>query len=168
MRKKYIGVDLHTNSFTICVKEEGVNDIIKTYKLNGKELSRFKTLLTKEYEVEYSNKISTETRYYITSLTCNAKKIADSIRSHWAIENSLHWVLDMTFNDDASRIRKKNAPANMAVIKHIALNLIRRIQQKRQSIKMLRKKAGWDNTTLNSIITQKFFEVALIRLTDII
>ena len=91
-----------------------------------------------------NNKISTGTRYYITSLTCNAKKIADSIKSHWAIENFLHWVLDMTFNDGASRIRKKNAPANMAVMKHVALNLIRRIQQKRQSIKMLRTKAGWD------------------------
>ena len=76
------------------------------------------------------------------------------MRSHWAIENSLHWVLDMSFNEDQSRIRKNNAPENMAVVKHIALNMIRKIQKKRQSIKGLRKKAGWDNKILQNILSQ--------------
>lgn len=97
-----------------------------------------------------------DTRYYISSEPADAKKSLGSVRSHWAIENSLHWVLDMSFNEDQSRIRKKNAPENMAVIKHIALNMIRKIQQNRQSIKALRKVAGWDDKTLHNILQQKF------------
>ena len=96
-----------------------------------------------------------EIRYYISSAPANAKKMLESVRSHWAIENSLHWVLDMSFNEDQSRIRKKNAPENMAVVKHIALNMIRKIQQKRQSVKALRKAAGWNNEILHNILQQK-------------
>ena len=65
-----------------------------------------------------------------------------AIRSHWSVENSLHWVLDMGFTDDQSRIRKKNAPENMSIIKRIALDMMRKAQKKRQSIKGLRKLAG--------------------------
>jgi hypothetical protein len=77
---------------------------------------------------------------------------------HWAIENSLHWVLDMSFGDDQSRIRKENAPQVMAVMRHIALNLLQltKAQMKRQSIKRLRKMAGWDNRILSCILQQKF------------
>lgn len=105
--------------------------------------------------VTRDGKTTEQTRYYISSLDAGAKKIAGCIRSHWAIENSLHWVLDMSFGDDQGRIRKKNAPQNMAIIKHITLNMIRAIQQKRQSIKGLRKAAGWDNQILQNIIAQK-------------
>ncbi len=108
-----------------------------------------------ESDVDRKGKNTSETRYYISSLEADSKKILNDIRSHWAIENSLHWVLDMSFNDDQSRIRKENAPENMAIIKHIALNMIRKIQKKRQSIKGLRKKAGWDNQVLNHILQQK-------------
>jgi predicted transposase YbfD/YdcC len=82
----------------------------------------------------------------------------EKIRSHWGIENSLHWVLDMSFGDDQSRIRKKNAPQIMAIIKHIALNLLQLKKKtiKRISIKGLRKVAGWDHDTLSSILTQNF------------
>ena len=76
----------------------------------------------------------------------------EAIRSHWSIENSLHWVLDMSFGEDQSRIRKKNAPENMAILRHIALNLIRKAKTKRQSIKGLRKIAGWSNETLDNIL----------------
>lgn len=96
-----------------------------------------------------------ETRYYITSLSPDAKKMLAAIRSHWAIENSLHWVLDMSFGDDQSRIRKGNAPENITVVKHLALNLLRKAQQKRQSIKRLRKTAGWDDNTLKNVIMYK-------------
>lgn len=97
-------------------------------------------------------KTSYETRYYISSLSANAKKIAQAIRAHWAIENSLHWVLDVSFDDDQSRIRSGFAPQNMMTIKHIALNLLRTVQKKRQSIKGLRKKAGWNNSVLKSVL----------------
>jgi predicted transposase YbfD/YdcC len=105
--------------------------------------------------VEQKGKRSIETRYYISSLAADPQRINRAVRSHWGIENGLHWVLDMSFNDDQSRIRKENAPQNIAVVKHIALNLLRQAQQKRQSIKGLRKKAGWDNHTLQYILSQR-------------
>lgn len=95
---------------------------------------------------------SYETRYYISSLSANAEKIAHAIRSHWAIENSLHWVLDVSFDDDQSRIRKGFAPQNMMTIKHLALNMLRTVQKKRQSIKGLRKQAGWNDSVLKSLL----------------
>lgn len=104
------------------------------------------------------NKTSIETRYYVSSLDEKAQKTLTCIRSHWAIENSLHWVLDMSFGDDQSRIRKHNAPQAMAIIRHMALNLLQgaKNQMKRQSIRRLRKMAGWDNQTLTNILFQQF------------
>ena len=96
---------------------------------------------------------SEETRYYITSLENNAAKIGAAIRSHWAIENSLHWILDISFRDDDSRIRKENAPQNIAIIKHAALNMLQKSKGKRDSIKLLRKSAGWDNKQLLTILS---------------
>ena len=115
-----------------------------------------KSIVKIESQVESKGKRSEEIRYYITSLAADPQKILDSVRSHWAIENSLHWVLDMSFNEDQSRIRKENAPQNMAVIRHLALNMLRNAKKKRQSIKGLRKKAGWDNNTLKEILALKF------------
>lgn len=111
-----------------------------------------KSIIRVDASVEKNKNISEETRYYISSLAADPAKILSSIRSHWAIENSLHWVLDMSFNEDQSRIRKENAPENMAIIRHIALNMIRRTQKKRQSVKGLRKQAGWDNDILHHIL----------------
>ena len=77
------------------------------------------------------------------------------IRSHWGIENSLHWILDMSFNQDYSRIRKGNAPYAMAIINHIAVNLIQLAKPKRQSVKRMRKICGWDEDTLDKVMQQK-------------
>jgi predicted transposase YbfD/YdcC len=101
---------------------------------------------------------SKETRYYITSLSPEPKHIASGIRSHWGIENSLHWVLDVTFNEDQSRIRKGNAPQNIATIKHVALNMIKNAQKsfKGTSIKALRKAAAWNNNTMSVILGLHF------------
>lgn len=97
---------------------------------------------------------SQETRYYITSLEPLAEKIGRAIRSHWAIENSLHWVLDISFRDDDSRIRRGNAPQNIAIIKHMALNMLQKAKGKRDSIKQLRKAAGWEHDQLIKILQQ--------------
>jgi predicted transposase YbfD/YdcC len=75
---------------------------------------------------EISGKIERETRYYITSMSMTAVHLGHIIRSHWAIENSLHWVMDMMFRDDECRVRTDHAPANFATIKHMAINLLRR------------------------------------------
>ena len=109
---------------------------------------------------EIQGKATKETRYYISSLDTSADKILQSIRSHWAIENSLHWVLDMSFNEDYSRIRKENAPHVMAIFRHIALNLLQTAKRtedslKRQSIVGLRKICGWDEKKLELVIAQK-------------
>jgi predicted transposase YbfD/YdcC len=85
-------------------------------------------------------KESKEARYYLSSLT-NAK----AIREHWGIENQLHWVLDMSFGEDQSRIRKGNAPQNVAVIRHAVLNVINQLKTKRQSVKQFRKLIGWND-----------------------
>ena len=69
---------------------------------------------------------SSETRYYISSLPCNAEKILSSIRSHWKIENSLHWTLDVVFHEDDSRIRKDHGPANFASLRRTALFFIKK------------------------------------------
>lgn len=102
---------------------------------------------------EIKGAASTETGYYITSHEPNIQKIAHNIRSHWAIENSLHWILDINFRDDDSRIRKGHAPQNIAIVKHMALNLLQKTKGKRDSIKQLRKAAGWDDQQLLSILS---------------
>lgn len=107
---------------------------------------------------EIKSKTTTETRYYISSSPDTGEKALKKIRGHWAIENSLHWILDMSFGEDQSRIRKENAPQIIAVMRHIALNLLQlqKATMKRQSIKRLRKMAGWDDDILFSILCQKF------------
>ncbi len=101
---------------------------------------------------EINGKIERETRLYITSLTLPAHSLGAIVRSHWAIENSLHWVMDMVFRDDECRVRTHNAPANFTTIKHIALNLTRRAPG-RDSLRLKRKIAAWDDHFLATLIT---------------
>jgi predicted transposase YbfD/YdcC len=100
---------------------------------------------------EIGNKIEQETRFYITSLVWLACQLGPVIRAHWAIENSLHWIMDMTFRDDECRLRTDHAPANFTTIKHIAHNLIRRAPGK-DSFRLKRKVAAWDDEFLVSLI----------------
>ena len=101
---------------------------------------------------ELGGKIEHETRFYITSLSVPASQLGPIVRSHWAVENSLHWVMDMVFRDDECRVRTDHAPANFTTLKHIALNLIRRAD--RQGFLRLRRKvAAWDDDFLASLVT---------------
>ena len=92
-----------------------------------------------------------ETRYYISSLGPDAPRQGDAIRAHWAVE-SHHWVMDMVFRDDECRIRRDNAPANFATIKHIAANLMRAKTDK-NSMRVKRRLAAWDDAYLESLVT---------------
>ena len=103
------------------------------------------------------NKKTKETRYFISSIKNITPEMAlKSVREHWGGGgNKLHWVLDMSFNEDYSRIRKGNAPQVMAIIRHIALNLLQRCKPKRQSIKGFRKICSWDDAALTTVVTKK-------------
>ncbi|MEM1256871.1 MAG: ISAs1 family transposase [Cyanobacteria bacterium P01_H01_bin.21] len=95
---------------------------------------------------------SLEQRYYLLSLDGGIERFANAVRSHWGIENQVHWVLDVAFNEDASRIRKDHAPENLALIRHIALNLLRQDISTKAGTKAKRLKAGWDNDYLLGIL----------------
>lgn len=101
-------------------------------------------------------KTTLSTRYFISSLPNNAELLAQSVRTHWHIENKLHWVLDVQFNEDSSRIRKDNSPQNLAIIRHIALNLLNQDKTVKAGVKRKRNKAGWDNEYLAKILAGIF------------
>lgn len=93
-----------------------------------------------------------ERRYYLVSLDGGVEQFAQAVRSHWGIENQVHWVLDVAFNEDASRIRKDHAPENLALMRHVALNLLRQDTSAKGGIKNRRLRAGWDNDYLLQIL----------------
>jgi predicted transposase YbfD/YdcC len=103
-------------------------------------------------ERRIGKKTTMETRYFISSLADRASKVVSAAREHWAIENSLHHVLDVTFNEDASRIRRDNAPENLTILRKIVLNLIKKQKNTKASVRGRLKRAAWDNSYLETII----------------
>ena len=89
------------------------------------------TIAMVESRIERGDKIETEQRSYISSRALSAAAFADAARGHWAIENKLHWTLDVTFSEDQSRLRAGHGARNMAVVRHFALNLVRQVADKR-------------------------------------
>ncbi len=100
---------------------------------------------------EIDGKIQRETRLYITSIALLAAHLAGIVRGHWAVENCLHWVMDMVFRDDECRVRTDHAPANFTTIKHMAINLLRNAPGK-DSLRLRRKVAAWDDDFLANLI----------------
>lgn len=93
-----------------------------------------------------------EAFYYISSLKPDAKKLAGAIRGHWGIENALHYILDVSFAEDQSRIRKDHAPANMGLLRRIATSLLKRAEKVKGGTHAKRMQAGWDETILEEIL----------------
>jgi predicted transposase YbfD/YdcC len=112
-----------------------------------------------------------DTRYYISSAEASAERLAEAVRGHWRIENQLHWTLDVTFNEDQSRLRKGHGAKNMAVVRHFAINLVRQVDEaarperkglrrktrkpsppRKTSIKLRRKLAGWHTSYLAEVL----------------
>ena len=101
---------------------------------------------------EINGKNTSETRLYISSIEADAKNFNSFIRQHWGVENSLHWTLDVTFREDAQRKRNGQAANNFALVQKIALNLLRKEETKKMSIKNKRLVAAWDNDFLLKIL----------------
>ena len=97
-------------------------------------------------------KMTTEVRYYLLSIDGDALQFAHAVRSHWEIENSVHWVLDVTFHEDFSRMRTGHSDHNFAILRHIALNLLRKEQTAKSSIRTKRLKAGWNTDYLEKVL----------------
>lgn len=103
-----------------------------------------------------TNKIESHTSYYITSLAPKAKPILGAKRSHWGIENTLHWTLDISFAEDNNRVRIGAAPANLSTLRHIALNLLKHEKSAKASIKTKRLKCAWDENYLFKVLQVSF------------
>lgn len=96
--------------------------------------------------------VQVHTRYFISSLPADAKSILKAKRSHWKIENQLHWVLDIAFREDESRVRQDHAAENLAVLRHMALNLLKKERTAKGGIHAKRLQAGWNNDYLLTIL----------------
>ena len=130
------------------VSEPDYRDYLRSSKLwvNLKSLVKLVTVRVTPQKTE------TSIRYFISSWQASAKAFLEAIRDHWQIENGLHWVLDIAFREDESRIRKNHAPQNMAVLRHLALNLLKQETSVNVGIAARRKMAGWHNDYLLKVV----------------
>lgn len=131
--------------------------IITDFKFieNSNKSKNLKTLVRIESIREFKNSdkpTEKAVRYYISSLRATAKDFQKAIRSHWSIENKLHWTLDVAFSEDASRKRTKNASQNFSILNKIALNLLKNEKTSKMGVKSRRMKAGWDNHYLIKVL----------------
>jgi predicted transposase YbfD/YdcC len=108
-----------------------------------------------EAERRVGPQVSTESRYYILSQPFRARTFGDAVRSHWGVENRVHWILDVAFREDESRIRTDHSPANMALLRHMALNLLTQERTAKVGTKAKRLKAGWDPAYLLTVLQTK-------------
>ena len=114
-----------------------------------------RSLVMVEANREVNGQPSTERRYFISSLAPDAQRAAEIVRSHWGIENSLHWVLDVAFREDDSRVRAGNAPENLALIRKLTHNLLKHETTLKRGIKTKRLVAAWDRKYLLKILNVK-------------
>lgn len=103
-------------------------------------------------ERHIGDKITRETRYYISSLPNDVQRFAAAVRNHWSIENQLHWVLDIAFREDDNRVRDRNAASNLSILRRFALSLCKQEKTAKVGIKVKRKRAGWNNDYLLTLL----------------
>lgn len=115
--------------------------------------AKLQTLVMMQFERHIGRKITQQTHYFITSVTNDAQVILAAKRSHWGIENELHWVLDVAFREDDCRVRQGNAPQNLAILRHMALNLLKQEKTAKGGIKAKRLQAAWNNDYLVKVLS---------------
>ena len=116
-------------------------------------MEQFQSVGMVESRREIGEKVEIEKRYYLSSLPADSVRFSDAVRQHWGVENGLHWVLDVSFNEDACRIRKDKGAQTFSVLRHIALNMLKRESKHKRGIKARRKRAGWDRDYLLQVLT---------------
>ena len=104
-----------------------------------------------ESERTVGDKSGIHRRFFLTTV-CDVRKFARVVRSHWGIENSLHWVLDVAFDEDGSRARTGNAAENLAIVRQVALNLLKQEKVEKVGIKTKRKMCGWDHDYMLTVM----------------
>jgi predicted transposase YbfD/YdcC len=135
-----------------CLVSRQVDWLTGTRRFPGEHrFPRLAAIALVETTAELHDRCYRERRYDITSRPLSAEQLLAAVRAHWRIENSLHWVLDVHFKDDLSRLRKGHGARNMAVARHFALNLVRTATDKR-SLKTRRKRAAWDTSYLEALL----------------
>ena len=143
--------------------EHGRTEIRRCWQVNLSELygtwddaveqwKGLASLIRLESERTVGGVTTQEVRYYLSSLAGDVRRALQAIRQHWGIENSVHWVLDVAFDEDDCRIRKDHAPVNMATLRQMALNLLRQETTCKKGFAVKRGKAGWDNAYLHKIL----------------
>lgn len=123
------------------------------YLRNYRGWTDLQTIIRVYRERRFADKTEAETAYYISSLPPHAETLLPAIRHHWAVENSLHWVLDVLFHEDDARVRRGDAPHNMAILRRFALNILKKDASK-GSLRVKRYKAALDVTFLEKLLNQ--------------
>jgi len=134
-----------------------ISDPLIVQALRGtKDWKKLRSVVKVQAKRNDGQKVTVEDRYYLSSLDGDAQRLLAATRTHWGIENSLHWVLDIAFREDESRVRKGYGAQNLATVRHIALNLLKQDKTAKIGIKNKRLKAGWDEKYLLRVLAGLF------------